>query len=139
VELAAAKLERTVGEWGGALRHGTGDSAAGMVRLADAGLDELAESGATQKAIAEAPRAGVHGRNAIWAATKGAWQSGTPAVRAAIVTAVAAAFLLLLVSPVLCIVFLVSLLIAAAAQRAGSAKAKTKTKAKAKAEAEVKA
>jgi hypothetical protein len=124
VGLAAVKLERKVGGWADRLRGvpGGGDSSGSLARLADAGLDELADGGAAQNAAAEGVKASLHGKNAMWAAMKGAWQSGTPVVRAAIITAVAAAILLLLVSPVLCVVFLLSLLIVSAVHRAGAAK-----------------
>ena len=122
---AAAKLEQKVGVWADKLTGvaGGGDSSGGLVALADEGLDELAEGGgAKEKAGAEGVRAGLHGKNPIWAAIKGAWQAGTPVVRAAIIAAVASAILLLLLSPVLLVVFLLSLLIIAAVHRARAAK-----------------
>lgn len=124
VGIAADKLERKVVVWADKLRvAGGGDSAEGQARLADGVLDGLGEGGgAAQTAGAEGVKAGLHGKNPIWAAIKGAWQSGTPVVRAAIVTATASAIVLLLVSPVLFVVFLVSLLIIAAVRRAGAAK-----------------
>ena len=110
---AAAKLEQEVGGWA--------DKLGGV---ADEGLDELAEGGgAKKKAGAEGVKAGLHGKNPILAAIKGAWQAGTSVVRAAIVAAVASAILLLLLSPVLLLVFLLSLLIIAAVHRVRAAKA----------------
>jgi len=122
---AAAKLEQKVATWADKLDGvaGGGGPSEGLVALADAGLDELAEGGgATEKAGVEGVKAGLHGRNPVWAAVKGAWQAGTPVVRAAIVAAIASAILLLLLSPVLLLVFLVSLLIIAAVHRARRAK-----------------
>jgi len=122
---AAAKLEQQVVVWADKLDRvaAGGDSSGGLAALADEGLDALAEGGgAKQKAGAEGVKAGLRGKNPVWAAVKGAWQAGTPVVRAAIVAAVASAFLLLLLSPVLLLVFLLSLLIIAAVQRARAAK-----------------
>ncbi|HET7194130.1 MAG TPA: hypothetical protein VFI99_03995 [Nocardioides sp.] len=113
VGTTAAKLEQEVGGWA--------DKLGGV---ADEGLDELAEGGgAKKKAGAEGVKAGLHGKNPILAAIKGAWQAGTSVVRAAIVAAVASAILLLLLSPVLLLVFLLSLLIIAAVHRVRAAKA----------------
>ena len=111
VGTAAAKLEEKVVGWADRLDG-----------VAEAGVDELAEGGgAKQAAGAEAAKAGLRGRNPVWAAVKGAWQAGTPVVRAAIVTALVAAILLLLLSPVLLLVFLLSLLVIAAVHRARAA------------------
>ena len=57
----------------------------------------------------------------MWGAVKAAWQDGSVAMRAAIVTAVVASIVLLLVSPVLLLVFLLSLLVIGAVHRARSA------------------
>ena len=122
---AAARLERRAVDLTEKLNGITrGDSSSGgLAALADEGIDALAEGGgAKEKAGAEGIKAGLHGRNPIWAAIKGAWKAGTPAVRAAIISAVVAAILLLLLSPVLLIVFLLSLLIIAAVHRARAAK-----------------
>ena len=121
---AAAKLEQKVVVWTDKLNAvaGGGDSSGGLVALADEGLDELAEGGgAKEKAGAEGIKASLHGKNPVWAAIKGAWQAGTPVVRAAVIAAVVSAILLLLLSPVLLIVFLLSLLIIAAVHRARAA------------------
>ena len=113
VGLAAAKLEQKVVVWADKLSGG----------VVDEGLDELAQGGgAKQRAGAEGVKAGLHGKNPIWAAIKGAWKAGTPFVKAAIIAAVASAVLLLLLSPVLLLVFLLSLLIIAAVHRARRAK-----------------
>lgn len=101
---AAAKLEQHVDGWADKLNG-----------LADGG-------GARQTAGIKGLKAALHGKNPLWAAFKGAWQGGTPVVRAAIVAAVVAAILLLVLSPVLLIVFLLSLLIIAAVHRARAAK-----------------
>ena len=122
---AAAKLEQKVVVWADKLTGvtGGGDSSGGLAALADEGLDALAEGGgAKEKAGAEGGKAGLHGKNPIWAAIKGAWQAGTPVVRAAIIAALASAILLLLLSPVLLVVFLLSLLIIVAVHRARAAK-----------------
>lgn len=120
VGFAAGKLERKVVAWTDKLNGAAGasDASGALGSLADEGLDEVAEAGAMNKAGAEGIKAGLHGENPVWAAIKGAWQSGTPAVRAAIVAAAASLILLVLLSPVLGLVFLVSLLAAAAVQRA---------------------
>ena len=122
---AAARLERRAVVLTDKLNGITrGDSSSGgLAALADEGIDALAEGGgAKEKAGAEGIKAGLHGRNPIWAAIKGAWEAGTPAVRAAIISAVVSAILLLLLSPVLLIVFLLSLLIIAAVHRSRAAK-----------------
>jgi hypothetical protein len=122
---AAAKLEQKVVVWADKLNGvaGVGDSSGGLVALAEDGLDELAEGGgAKAKAGAEGVKAGLHGKNPVWATVKGAWQAGTPVVRAAVVAAAASAILLLLLSPVLLVVFLLSLLIISAVHRARAAK-----------------
>ena len=121
----AAKLEQKVVVWADKLNGvaGGGGFSGRLAALADGGLDALAEGGgAKDKAGAEGVKAGLHGRNPIRAAVKGAWQAGTPVVRAAIITAVASAILLLLLSPALLVVFLLSLLIIAAVHRARAAR-----------------
>lgn len=75
-----------------------------------------------ETAGAEGVKATLHGRNPVRAAIKGAWQAGTPVVRAAIIAAVASVILLLALSPVLLLIFLVSLLILAAVHRARASK-----------------
>jgi hypothetical protein len=122
---AAVMLEKKVVGWAdrlGGIAAG-GNASGGLSALADKGLDELAEGGgARQKASAEGIKAGLHGRNPMWAAIKGAWQAGTPVVRAAIIAGLASSILLLLLSPVPLLVFLLSLLILAAVQKARTAK-----------------
>lgn len=119
---AAAKLEENVGSWTDKLHdYAAGQGSSGG--LADQGLDAISEGGgAKQKAATEGVKAGVHGRNPFWAAVKGAWQAGTPVVRAAIVAAVVSVILLLLTSPVLLLVFLLALAIIAAVHKARAAK-----------------
>ena len=122
---AAANLEHGISAWADKLNAvgGKGTSSKQLAALADEGLDEFAEGGgAREKAGAEGVKAGLHGKNPIRAAIKGAWQAGTPVVRAAIVAAVASVILLLVLSPVLLVVFLVSLLIIAAVHRARGSK-----------------
>ena len=77
-----------------------------------------AGGGASQAAGASAVRARMQGRSPFKAAVKGLWDAGSPAVKAAVVTAVVATILLLLVSPVLLLVFLLALLVIAAVHRA---------------------
>jgi hypothetical protein len=118
---AATKLEQRVDGWADRLNSvaGRGSPSRGLTALADEGLDDLAEGGgAKQQAGARGVQAGLHGKNPFWAALKGAWQGGTPVVRAAIVAALASTILLLLLSPVLVLVFLLSLLIIVAVHRA---------------------
>ena len=91
---AAARLEQKVDVWADRLNGvaGGGDSSGGPSALADNGLDTLAEGGgAKTQAVAKGVKAGLHGRNPFWAAVKGAWQGGTPVVRAAIIAALASA------------------------------------------------
>jgi len=120
VERAAFKLEHKVDTLAQKL-NGVGagsESSGGLAALADEGLDELGKvGGLTEKAGAEGIKAGLHGNNPVWAAVKGAWQTGTPAARAAVIAAIASAILLLLFSPVLLVVFLLSLLIVFAVHR----------------------
>ena len=85
-------------------------------------LDGIAGGGTKEKAGAAGVKAVVRGKNPVWAVIKGAWQAGTPAVRAAIIASVVSVILLLLLSPVLLLVFLLGLLIAAAVHRARAAR-----------------
>ncbi|GAA2139967.1 hypothetical protein GCM10009844_09210 [Nocardioides koreensis] len=71
-----------------------------------------------QRAGAEGVKAQMHGKSPAWAAIRGVWQAGTPAVRAAIATSAVAAVVLLLLSPVLLLVYLLSWLVIAAVYRA---------------------
>ncbi len=104
VEFAAAKVSQKANGW-------------------TSGLDAAAQGGgAKQRAGAKGVRAGLEGKNPVWAAIKGAWSGGSSMVRAAIVAAVAALVLLLVLSPVLLLVFLLGLLLIAAATKARSAK-----------------
>jgi hypothetical protein len=125
VQSAASSLEHTVGSWTDKLNGiASGDDPGSeLVSLADEGIDEVTEGGgAKEKAGGEALKAKLEGKNPFKAAVAGAWQAGTPVVRAAIVSAVVAVILLLLLSPVLLLVFLLSLLIIAAVHRARSGK-----------------
>jgi hypothetical protein len=113
---AAAQLDQQVSRWTEKLNR-VASGAGGDV--ADTGLDDLADSGgAMQAAGASGLKAKLHGGGAFKAAVRGAWEAGSPAVRAAIVTALVATILLLLASPVLLLVFLLSLLVIAAVHRA---------------------
>jgi hypothetical protein len=120
VTIAVAKLEQKVAGWIDKIQGSAEDEASsGLAELAEEGLDDLSEgAGAAQNAGIEAAKAGLHGDNPITAAIRGAWQAGTPALRAAIVTAAVAALLLLLLSPVLLIIYLISLLIITLAYQA---------------------
>jgi len=66
---------------------------------------------------AEGAKTHAHSAGLAWTAVKGAWQAGTPVVRAAIVTSVVAAVVLLVASPALLVVYLLSLLVIAAVWR----------------------
>jgi hypothetical protein len=119
----AARLERTTAGWIDKLnaiasKNLSGDAA---TSLADEGLDAVGDSGGvTKRAGAEAVKAHLHGKNPAWAAIRGAWQEGTPAVRAAIVTAGVGAVVLLLLSPALLLVYLLSWVVVAAVARSRS-------------------
>jgi len=126
VEFAAAKFSQKADGWTGRLNEvaaGGGKEAANAGgELAAESLDAAAEGGgAKQQAGARGVRAGLQGKNPVWAAIKGAWSGGTSTVRAAIVAAVVAMVLLLLLSPVLLLVFLLSLLVIAAVSKVRSA------------------
>src|SRR6476659_4353646 len=114
VGTVAAKLERKTAGWIERLDAVAGGSAStdALTGLADEGLDAVAESGGVaQRAGAEGVRAHLHGRSPAWAAIRGVWQAGTPAVRAAVVTSAVAAAVLL-------VVYLLSWLVIAAVLRA---------------------
>ena len=81
-------------------------------------LDGIGGGGAKEKAGAAGVKAVVRGKNPVWAVIRGAWQAGTPVVRAAIISSVVSVILLLLLSPVLLLVFLLGLLILAAVHKA---------------------
>jgi hypothetical protein len=127
VAVAATKLERKVAQWADKLDAGGSQSGRGVGNLhsvVEAGLDGVAKGGgATQAAAAHGVKAHWQGNNPIWAAVHAAWKSGTPAVKATIIAALTAAIVLVLVSPVLCLVFLLSLLVISAIQHAGHARA----------------
>jgi hypothetical protein len=121
VGMAVAKLEQKVAGWTDKVDDvaDEAESSGALVELADEGLEALAdEGGAARKAGVKAVEAGIHGENPILAGIKGAWQAGTPVMRAVIITAAVSALLLLLLSPVLLLVFLLSLLVIAAVQQA---------------------
>jgi hypothetical protein len=119
VGVATTKLDQRITSWTDKL-NGIGSSEQ-LGDLADEGLDELAEGGgAKQTAGAEGVKAGLHGKNPFVAAVKGLWKGGSPAVKAAILTAIVSTILLLILSPVLLLVFLLSLLVIAAVHRARS-------------------
>jgi len=127
LEFAAAKVSRKTDDWTDRLSNvaagGVKDASDAGGEVAAEGLDAAAESGgAKQQAGAKGVRAGLQGKNPVWAAIKGAWSGGSSQVRAAIVAAVVAMVLLLLLSPVLLLVFLLGLLIIEAVARARPAK-----------------
>ncbi len=120
VGTVAAKLERKTAGWIDKLSAvaGKNQSTDAIIELTDEGLDAVAESGGVaQRAGAEGVKARVHGNSPAWAAIRAVWQAGTPAVRAAIVTSAVAAVVLLLVSPALLVVYLLSWLVIAAVSR----------------------
>jgi len=120
VGAVAAKLERKTAGWADKLesvatKNRSSDT---VTHLADAGLDAVADSGGVaQRAGAEGAKAHLHGKSPTRAAIRGAWQAGTPAVRAAIATSAIAAVVLLLLSPALLLVYLLSWLVIAAVHR----------------------
>jgi len=123
VGTVAGKLERRTAGWVDRLNAvaGKGPSSDTVVELADEGLDAVADSGGmAQRAGAEGVKANMHGKSPAWAAIRSVWQSGTPAVRAAIVTSAVAAVLLLLLSPALGLVYLLSWLVLEAVTRSRS-------------------
>ncbi len=127
LEFAAAKVSRKTDDWTDRLSNiaagGVEDASDAGGELAADSLDAAAESGgAKQQAGAKGVRAGLQGKNPVWAAIKGAWSGGSSQVRAAIVAAVVGLVLLLLLSPVLLLVFLLALLIIAAVAKARSTK-----------------
>ena len=127
LDFATAKVSRKTDDWTDRLNNvaagGVKDASDTGGELAAEGLDAAAESGgAKQQAGAKGVRAGLQGKNPVWAAIKGAWTGGSSQVKASIVAAVVGLVLLLLVSPVLLIVFLLALLIIAAVAKARSAK-----------------
>ena len=121
VGTVAARLERKTAEWIDKLsavvdKNVTPEAVTG---LTDRGLDAVGGSGgAAQRGVAEGVKAHVHGRSAARAAIRGVWQAGTPAVRAAVVTSGVAALVLLLLSPALLLVYLLTWLVIAALDRA---------------------
>lgn len=90
-----------------------------VIGLTDKGLDAAAGSGGVaQRGAADGIKAHMHGRSPAWAAIRGVWEAGTPAVKAAVVTSGVAAGVLLLLSPALLLVYLLSWLVIAALYRA---------------------
>jgi hypothetical protein len=77
--------------------------------------------GARQEAGVRAAKAGLQGKNPVWAAIKGAWAGGGTMTRAAVVTAGVTLLLALVLSPVLVLVFLLSALVIAAVEQVRSA------------------
>jgi hypothetical protein len=124
VGTAATKLNQRVAGWTDKLDGlASGGPSGGLGRMADEGLDDLAEGGgAKEGAAAKGAKASLHGKSPFWAAIKGAWEGGKPVVKAAIVAAFVSTVLLLLLSPVLLLVFLLSWLVIAAVHKARSAK-----------------
>ena len=127
LEFATAKVSQKAGGWTDRLNNvaagGVEDASDAGGELAAESLDAAAERGdARQQAGARGVRAGLQGKNPVWAAIKGAWSGGSSMVRAAIVAAVAALVLLLVLSPVLLLVFLLGLLIIAAVAKTRSPK-----------------
>lgn len=114
VGTVAARLERKTAEWIDKLSAVVNKnvSSEAVLGLSDKGLDAVAGSGgAAQRGVAVGVKAHLHGRSPARAAIRGVWQAGTPAVRAAVVTSGVAAVLLLLLSPALLFVYLLSWLV----------------------------
>ena len=94
---------------------------------AGAPVDDMADAvaeggGAKRQAGVRGVRAGLEGKNPVWAAIQGAWAGGGTLVKAAVVAAGVALLLLLVLSPVLLMAFLLSALIVAAITKARSAR-----------------
>ena len=106
VGYVAAKATRQTDEW-----------ASSLTAVAEAGGWG---GGAREQAALRAAEAHGQGRNPVWAAIKGTWSGGGAKIRAAIVTAVVSLVVLALVSPVLLLVYLLSLLVIAAVMKARS-------------------
>ena len=74
-------------------------------------LDDIAASGgAVEQAGYEGVKAGLHGKNPVWAAIMGAWAGASVKVR---IAAVLIVLLILLLAPVVLVLLLLGLLIAA--------------------------
>ena len=101
-----------------AVVSGKGDASGVVDEVAD---DVAAGGGARQQAGVRGVQAGLTGRNPVWAAIKGAWAGGDTMVRAAVVAAGVGLLLLLVLSPVLLLVFLLSALVIEAVTRVRSA------------------
>lgn len=118
IGVAAAKVDDWSTKLEGVAAGGTG----GASDTVDDVADDLADGGgARQQAGVRGVQAGLHGKNPVSAAIKGAWTGGGTQVRAAVVTAGVALLLLLVLSPVLLLVFLLSALVIAAVTAARSA------------------
>jgi hypothetical protein len=118
---AATRMDGRISRWTDKLNDiASGEASSGQATdLADEGLDHLGEGGGSlRSAGASGLKARVHGRSPFRAAVKALWKEGSPAVKAAVVTAIVATILLLILSPVLLLVFLLSLLVIAAVTRA---------------------
>ena len=91
-------------------------------KVIDVAADQLPGDGTGLAAGLSALGAKLEGKNPVRAAIESLWSNGSPAVRAAMVTAVVGMVLLLVLSPVLLLVFLISYLIFAAVRKATSDK-----------------
>jgi hypothetical protein len=121
VGTVATRLERKAAGWADKLESVAGKDRSGdlVTELADEGLDAVAESGGVaQRAGAEGVKAHLHGKSPARAVLRGVWQEGSPAVRAAVVTAAVGGVVLLLLSPALLLVYLLAWLVLAAVHRA---------------------
>lgn len=117
-----AALSTKIDDWTDRLNSTAGGSGA-PPSAADHAADDLAEGGgAGQQAGVRGLQAGLTGKNPIWAAIKGAWTGGSPAVKAAVITAGVAVILLLVLSPVLLVVLLVTVPILVVVSRVRSAR-----------------
>ena len=121
----ARAADSPAGAFTSILNAAVGGAAASLEQKA-AGLvgkvDGVPGGGAKAKAGAEGVKAVVRGKNPLWAVIRGAWQAGTPVVRAAIIASLVSVILLLVLSPVLLVVFLLGLLVVAAVHRARAAR-----------------
>lgn len=119
LEVAASKVDNWINK--------LSDASAGIPEVPSAGGDDVADKlaeggGATQQAGVRGVQAGLQGKNPVWAAIKGAWASASTKVRAAVVTAGVSLILLLVLSPVLLLVYVLTALILAAVSKARASK-----------------
>jgi hypothetical protein len=93
-----------------ALRCATAKASRKVEHWADDLNDFVASRGPTTQAVFEGLKAKLRGKNAVWAAIKGAWSGTSPEVKLAVVLIL---ILTLLLLPVVLLVLVLGLLVAA--------------------------